>query len=308
MSYLLFADDNEDMRLMLRDLFRSSGHEVRLAEDGLAALAAIREREPDLVILDHSMPGMSGFEVCRNVKRNPFTARIPVLMLTAQSEIESKIEGFAAGADDYLAKPFDPRELRARVSALLRLVEREGDRNPTSGLPGGHAIEKEIGSRVSKGDPFAVCYLDLDNFKAFADTFGFATADTVIRGLGAAIRDAAYAVAGEGGGEFVGHIGGDDFIVVTTEQHAMAIAAECGRRFRDVIARAVGAEAAESGYFTGVDRDGHIKRFPLACVSAAVMIVDPRAWVSLAQFGMLAADTKRRAKQQGAGTILVEQV
>ena len=88
-SYLLFADDNEDMRLMLRDLFRSSGHEVCLAEDGLAALASIREREPDLVILDHSMPGMSGFEVCRNVKRNPFTARIPVLMLTAQSEVDS---------------------------------------------------------------------------------------------------------------------------------------------------------------------------------------------------------------------------
>ena len=121
---------------MLRDLFRSSGHEVCLAEDGLAALASIREREPDLVILDHSMPGMSGFEVCRNVKRNPFTARIPVLMLTAQSEIESKIEGFAAGADDYLAKPFDPRELRARVSALLRLVEREGDRNPDERLAG----------------------------------------------------------------------------------------------------------------------------------------------------------------------------
>ena len=75
---------------MLRDLFRSSGHEVCLAEDGLAALASIREREPDLVVLDHSMPGMSGFEVCRNMKRNPFTARIPVLMLTAQSEIARK--------------------------------------------------------------------------------------------------------------------------------------------------------------------------------------------------------------------------
>jgi PleD family two-component response regulator len=254
------------------------------------------------------MPGMSGFEVCRNVKRNPFTSRIPVLMLTAQSEIESKIEGFAAGADDYLAKPFDPRELRARVSALLRLVEREGDRNPTSGLPGGHAIEKEIARRVGKAEPFAVCYLDLDNFKAFADTFGFATADIVIRGLGAAIRDSAYAIAGEGGGDFVGHIGGDDFIVVTTEPHGEAIVKECARRFRDVIARAVGDEAAESGYFTGVDRDGHIKRFPLAHVSAAVMLVRPECWVNLAHFGMAAADAKRRAKQQGAGSILVETV
>src|SRR5687767_15527201 len=147
------------MRLMLRDLFRSSGHEVCLAEDGLAALASIREREPDLVILDHSMPGMSGFEVCRAVKRNPFTARIPVLMLTAQGDVDHKVAGFEAGADDYLAKPFDPRELRARVVALLRIVRREGDRNPTSGLPGGTAIEEEITRRAQQNEAFAVCYI-----------------------------------------------------------------------------------------------------------------------------------------------------
>ena len=308
MSYLLFADDNEDMRLMLRDLFRSSGHEVCLAEDGLAALASIREREPDLVILDHSMPGMSGFEVCRNVKRNPFTSRIPVLMLTAQSEVESKIEGFAAGADDYLAKPFDPRELRARVSALLRLVEREGDRNPTSGLPGGHAIEKEIARRVAKGDTFAVCYLDLDNFKAFADTFGFATADIVIRGLGAAIRDSAYAVAGEGGGDFVGHIGGDDFIVVTSNTDAEALARECAERFVDVAVKAVGEEAVRRGHFMGIDREGRAREFPIARLSAAVLRVEPDRWISVSHIGSLAAEMKRRAKQRGPGTILVQAV
>jgi hypothetical protein len=106
----------------------------------------------------------------------------------------------------------------------------------------------------------------------------------------------------------VGHIGGDDFIVVTTQPHAEAVVRECARRFRDVIARAVGDEAAESGHFTGVDRDGHIKRFPLAHVSAALMLVCPQNWVSLAHFGMQAADTKRRAKQQGAGSILIESV
>jgi hypothetical protein len=95
---------------------------------------------------------------------------------------------------------------------------------------------------------------------------------------------------------------------VTTQPHAEAIVNECARRFRDVIARAVGDEAAMSGSFTGVDRDGHIKRFPLARVSAAVMNVCPENWVNLAHFGMMAADAKRRAKQLGAGSILVESV
>jgi len=304
-SYLILADDNEEMRLMLRDLFRSSGHEVTLVEDGPSVLIAIQEREPDLVVLDHAMPGMNGFEVCRRIKQNPFTARIPVLMLTAQSAVESKVEGFAAGADDYLAKPFDPRELRARVQALLRLVQRESDRNPTSGLPGGRAIDREITSRIERAESFAVCYLDLDYFKPFADTFGFAIADEVIRGLGAAMRESASSV-GHDGKDFVGHIGGDDFIIVTAPGRAETFVAECTTRCRQVIEQAVGDDARRVGTFTGVDREGQVRRFPLARVSAAVLLVHPEAWVNLPHLGMRAADVKRRAKQRGPGTVLVE--
>jgi diguanylate cyclase (GGDEF)-like protein len=305
-SYLLLADDNEEMRLMLRDLFRSSGHEVVLVEDGLSVLRSIQEREPDLVVLDHAMPGMNGFEVCRHVKQNPFTARIPVLMLTAQSAVESKVEGFAAGADDYLAKPFDPRELRARVQALLRLVQRESDRNPTSGLPGGRAIDREITSRIERGEAFAVCYLDLDYFKPFADTFGFAIADEVIRGLGAAIRESAESVDRHDGKDFVGHIGGDDFIILTAPARAEVFVRECTTRCRQVIEQAVGDDAKHAGGFTGVDREGQVRRFPLARVTSAVLLVHPDSWVNLAHLGMRAADVKRRAKQRGPGTMLVE--
>lgn len=291
---------------MLRDLFRASGHDVTLAPDGLQVLLAIQEREPDLVILDHSMPGMNGFEVCRRIKENPFTARIPVLLLTGQSTVESKVEGFAAGADDYLAKPFDPRELRARVQALLRLVQRESDRNPTSGLPGGRAIDREITARVERGGTFSVCYLDLDHFKPFADTFGFAIADDVIRGLGTAIRESVEAAGGDIAHDFIGHIGGDDFIVVTSGARATATVEQCVSRCRRVVEAAVGPEAAQDGTFGGLDREGHQRRFPLACVSAAVLRVTPAGWVNLHHLGMRAAELKRRAKQLGAGSVLVD--
>ncbi|MEP7380251.1 MAG: response regulator [Gemmatimonadota bacterium] len=306
MSYLLLADDNEDMRLMLRELFRASGHEVSMAADGLEALASVAEREPDLVILDHSMPNMSGLEVCRQLKQNPFTARVPVMMLTAQSGVESKVEGFAAGADDYIAKPFDPRELRARVQAMLRLVQREGDRNPTSGLPGGHAIEAEIMARLESGALFAVCYLDLDNFKPFADTFGFAIADVVIRGLGAAIRGASSTIPGDVSQDFVGHIGGDDFIVISSAERAAPLMDVCAARCREVIETAVGPAAAALGAYSGVDREGRVREFPLAGVSVAVLHVQPSTWVNLAHLGMRAAELKRRAKMKGNGAVLVE--
>jgi PleD family two-component response regulator len=303
LSYILYADDHEDMRLMVRAVLSSAGHEVGLVPDGRAALAAVQEREPDLLLLDVMMPGVSGLDACRAVKANPFTARIPVLMLTGEGNIESKVEGFEAGADDYLPKPFDPRELRARVTALLRLVRREADRNPTSGLSGGRAIEEEIMRRVEVDETFAVCYLDIDYFKPFADTFGFAAADAVIRGTGAAVVEAV-AVAGEPK-DFVGHVGGDDFLIVTGTRRAEAVVREGARRFREVIGRVVGFEALERGTFDGIDRDGLSRQFPIARMSAAVVSVRPNEWISIGHLGELAADAKRRAKQQGAGTILV---
>jgi len=105
---------------MVRDVLEAFGHEVRAVPDGAAALAAVAEREPDLLILDRQMPILNGIETCRAVKENPFTGHIPVLMLTALGAVERKLEGYEAGADDYLVKPFDTRELRARVEARDR--------------------------------------------------------------------------------------------------------------------------------------------------------------------------------------------
>jgi PleD family two-component response regulator len=295
------------MRRMVRDVLEVLGHEVRTVPDGAAALAAVAEREPDLLMLDRQMePGMSGIDVCRAVKENPFTAHIPILMLTAMSGVDRMLEGYEAGADDYLPKPFDTRELRARVEALLRLVKRETDRNPTSGLPGGLAIQSELARRAATGTAFSVCYVDLDNFKPFADAFGFATADVVIRDTARALRDAIL----EGGeaGDFVGHIGGDDFIVVTADDRGESIARACAEGFRDVIGRAVGDDALAAGTFTGVDREGTPRDFPLAKLTAVVLHVDPMHWESPARLGEMAAEAKRRARGHGAGTIHVEPV
>ena len=306
MSQILFADDNADMRSMVRTLMEAAGHQVRLAADGVEAVEAVATQEPDLLILDLEMPRMSGIEVCRTIKANPVTARIPVLMLTGLGAVEHKVEGFEAGADDYLAKPFDPRELRARVAALLRLVQREGDRNPTSGLPGGRAIEQAVAERVRAGVPFAMAYADIVNFKAFADRFGFATADRVIEETGQALLQA-LRDAGDGT-DFLGHIGGDDFILLSAPSRAEAIARACATRFREAVGRVIGQDALAADTFLGEDRDGQPRAIPLARLSVAILIVEPGRWTTLARFGERAAELKREAKRRGAGTIVTAQV
>src|SRR5690606_19347324 len=105
-------------------VFTAAGHEIRVASSGAEALENLKHGEPSVVVLDYRMGTPDGLEVCRRIKENPRFAHLPVLILTGESELESRLRGFDAGADDYLAKPFDPRELLARVHAMLLLARR----------------------------------------------------------------------------------------------------------------------------------------------------------------------------------------
>ncbi|MEG4799691.1 ATP-binding protein [Microcoleus sp. ARI1-B5] len=119
-SKILLADDNADMRDYIRRLL-SGSYTVETVADGVAALSALENNPPDLVLSDVMMPGMDGFELLRSLRSNPATQDIPVILLSARAGEESRIEGLEAGADDYLIKPFSARELLARVEASLNL-------------------------------------------------------------------------------------------------------------------------------------------------------------------------------------------
>jgi signal transduction histidine kinase len=123
---ILLADDNADMRDYVRRLL-SRRYEVEAVADGEAALAAARERRPDLLLSDVMMPGLDGFELLRELRADPDTASIPVILLSARAGEESRIEGLEAGADDYLIKPFSARELLARVGAHLEMARSRRD-------------------------------------------------------------------------------------------------------------------------------------------------------------------------------------
>ena len=119
MAKIVVADDDADIRNMVGFRLTRAGHEVIAVADGAAALDACREQEPDLAVLDLMMPGLGGLDAARQIRADPALQDVRILMLTARAQ-ESDIEqGFSAGADDYLTKPFSPRELSSRVAALL---------------------------------------------------------------------------------------------------------------------------------------------------------------------------------------------
>jgi len=122
---ILVIEDDPDIALSLRlKLERDGGFEVRTAADGAAGLRMAVERPPDLVLLDVNLPGMDGFEVCRHLRNDPATAATPVIMLTARIDESDRVAGLDLGADDYITKPFSPKEALARIRAVLRRSDR----------------------------------------------------------------------------------------------------------------------------------------------------------------------------------------
>jgi putative two-component system response regulator len=117
---ILIVDDEAAKRDILSRMLRAGGYDVATAENGDEALNWLEARRPDVILLDVMMPGVSGFEVCRRIKERPFTRLIPVVMITGLRTRDDRIKGITSGADDFLSKPFDADELRARVASLVR--------------------------------------------------------------------------------------------------------------------------------------------------------------------------------------------
>jgi len=149
---ILVVDDDELVRDVVVARLTAEGYEVRTAEDGEAGLAAALADPPDLVILDSMMPKLAGPEVCRRLRDEPSTTALPVIMLTARSQEADVQHGFAAGADDYIVKPFSPRELTSRVQAVLAAPRRARRTGPGTLVEHVQQLRADARARSGPGD------------------------------------------------------------------------------------------------------------------------------------------------------------
>ena len=160
---ILVVDDEQDLVWAVRHSLSDEGHEVLAAYDGVEALAVANRQRPDLVILDITMPRLDGLQVCRRLRRDATLAAVPILFLTVRSAIEDRIKGLDEGADDYLVKPFDLRELKARVQALLRRSRSAPEGDPGLGGRGSlvagsltlnlHTCQVRVGEKTAQLTP-----------------------------------------------------------------------------------------------------------------------------------------------------------
>jgi len=288
------VDDELSIVDFLGGQLMTRGYDVLKAFDGEEAINLVKRELPDLVLLDVRMPKLDGFEFCQRLRADRMTYLIPVIMITGKGEQQDKITGIKSGADDYVTKPFDLPELLARIEGVLWRTRVGKGSNPLTGLPGAPSIEHEIGKRINNGSKYAVCYLDLDSFKAYNDKYGYNQGDKVII---FAAKILIQAIAKEGSpDDFLGHIGGDDFIIVTTPERVERICSTIIDNFDLNIPAFYAPEDREKGYIDTFDRRGNRHRFPFITLSIGIATNEKRTFHSPLEVSAIATEMKQYAK------------
>ena len=278
---VLVVDDEPDVIDLVTANLSLDGYDVYSARDGAEAMSVAREVQPDCILLDVMMPKVDGYEACRALRADPTTRGAAILMLTAKFRSADKLEGFSSGADDYILKPFDIRELQARVAMSVGRRRALRETSPLTGLPGNSAVSRELDRRLAEEPQwFALVHADLHDFKSYNDRFGFARGDVALAFTADVLRDVATSAAR---GAFLGHIGGDDFVLVCSPEDVL-----------DVCRRAVDAFDSGVGSLYGDDErpaDGRL-------LSMAVGAVDSSSttFTSAAEAAAAATDMKNEAK------------
>ncbi len=266
---ILIVEDDPDIARFLEMNLRMEGYEVGIATDGEHALARAAEMRPDLVLLDVLLPpGIDGLEVARRIRRDPHVENTSIIMVTCLSHGDDKLLGLASGADDYVTKPFQPKELMERVRVMLRRTRRLRDVSSVTNLPGNIRVEEELQRAIADERSFALLCCDLGGFKAFNDRKGFSEGDRLLRATADVILAAVTQLGRPDG--FTGHIGGDDFVAIVPANLAEDVAARICRRFGEAVPGFYDLAEVRRGWISALDRRGDLQEVPLATISIGI--------------------------------------
>jgi two-component system cell cycle response regulator len=303
---ILITDDDPTSRLIAQTALRSLGHECQTASDGTAAWEAFRSHRPDVVISDAMMPGLTGLELCRNIREHPVGGYTYFIMVTNQGGLDETLEGMNAGADDYLVKPLDLDDLQARLIAAARVTSLHHQlahqrtelealneelaaiarRDPLTGLGNRRALREYLDlfeGRVARyGHRYCVALLDVDHFKSYNDTYGHQAGDEILQTVASQLKDQAR------GGDSLYRYGGEEFLCIFPEQSLATGTIAVERMRRGIERLAIVHPDNPAGVLT---------------ISAGMAMLEAEHTASASEAVRLADEALYRAKQLGRNRV-----
>ena len=303
---MLVIDDDPAIRAICAEVLRSQGYEVDEAATCEEARRLVADRRPQVLLVDVQLPDGDGFALLESLAARRAADPFAAVFLSARGETADKVRGLKLGADDYLTKPFDAQELVARIDAVLRRREAALGASPMTQLPGGRAIDREVERRLDARVPFALSYVDLDNLKAYNDTYGYAKADGVVLQTAGILREAV-ACARRGRGRSSGTSAATTSSSSPRPSGRRPVCAEVIAAFDRVIPLYYDRADRERGAHR---RGGPLRHargaFPILSISIATVQAPPGRFPRHAELARAAAELKDRAKRIPGSVHLVD--
>ncbi len=293
-QYIYVIDNEEALKVSLDKMFKDE-NEYKFKKVDSKRIDVALKNIPSLIIINDDTLDEDIIEVCKRIRSNEDNSITPIIVISSNKEKSHRIEILKECVEHYIKAPIDEEYLYYTVKNLIRLLYINRRVSPLTGLPGNVQIQAEMKKRLLNKEEFAMLYLDLDNFKAFNDVYGFLNGDEIIKFTAKTIVKNVDELTKED--SFVGHIGGDDFVaIVSANEDYENICQNIIAEFDKGVVKFFNDEDIERGYLEVPNRKGVIEEFALTSISIGVVVADKGRFHNVLEIGEVGAQVKHLAK------------
>ena len=290
---IFIIDENEDLYNNIKEAFK---------EEYAFRFKCVKELElefalsniPALIIIHEDNIKSNIVDICNRIRQDEDNRITPIIVVSSNTNHEHRVEILQTSVEHYIIKPIDFEYFYYTIVNIVKLLDTNRTVSPLTGLPGNVQIQAEIKKRLLSKEKFAMLYLDLDNFKAFNDIYGFVKGDEIIKFTGRTIVKNVHDIDPENG--FVGHIGGDDFIAIISNDQYELLCQNIILDFDYNVLDYFSDEHIKMGYMESENRKGVIEQFPLTSISIGVVIIEKNSSITALEIGEIGAQVKHVAK------------
>lgn len=286
-------DDDESSIPIFKELFKND-KEFKFIGVKTEQIDITLKNIPFLIIINEDSIDRDIISLCKQIRTDEDNQITPIIVVSSNTDRYHKLEVLEQSVEYYIKKPVDTEYIYYTIKNMDRLLKMNRRISPLTGLPGNVQIHAELKKRITNNEEFSVLYLDLDNFKAYNDVYGFLKGDQIIEYTANVILKCIHENFSEN--YFVGHIGGDDFIAIVPTLNVDNICQLIIANFDEGVTRFFNEEDLEKGYIEVANRKGIIEQFALTAISIGAVIADKNRFANILEIGEVGAQVKHVAK------------
>lgn len=288
-------DNGLELKKAINSMFKED-KEIKLKKVNSEEIDEMLKNIPSLIIINEDQIDENIIEVCKRIRLNEDNSITPIIVVSSNVEKEHRIEVLRECVEHYIKAPIDNEYLYYTIKNIIRLLDTNRRVSPLTGLPGNVQIQAEMKKRLLNKENFVMLYLDLDNFKAYNDVYGFLNGDEIIKFTARTIVDNIDKLS-TSGNTFVGHIGGDDFVaIVSGDDDYEGICQGIIAEFDKGVQKYFNEADLERGYLEVPNRKCIIEQFPLTSLSIGAVVVTKGRFHNVLEIGEVGAQVKHLAK------------